>query len=269
MKTTVLIIGGGLSGLHTAYELHKQGIDILLLESRSRLGGRILSRNWQQQTYDDKLTGYDMGPAWFWPGQINLENLVHELDISDQVFYQQEAGDAVYENDAGRIQRGIQGISMAGSYRLQGGNAQLIANLHKRLPVDSVKLDAMVTHIAQHEDGLVTNVTLGNKFVTITSESVVITAPPRVALQKMSFTPELPSDRIGVLNNIKTWMAGHAKLVAFYETPFWLEQGFSGDCISQTGPMHEIHDASPNQVDLMPYLVLWVFLLLVVMTMSF
>ena len=246
MKTTVLIIGGGLSGLHTAYELHKKNIDFLLIESRSRLGGRILSRNWQQQDYNNKLTGYDMGPAWFWPGQTNLENLVHELNLADQVFYQQETGDAVYENDQGRIQRGIQGISMAGSYRLQGGNAQLIANLYKRLPIDSVKLDATVTEITQHEDGLITDVTLGSELISVSSESVVIAAPPRVALQKISFEPELPQSRIDVLNNIKTWMAGHAKFVAFYETPFWLEQGYSGDCISQTGPMHEIHDASPK-----------------------
>jgi monoamine oxidase len=246
LKTTVLIIGGGLSGLHTAHELNKQGMDFLLLESRSRLGGRILSRNWQQQTYDEKLTGYDMGPAWFWPGQTNLENLVHELEMADQVFYQQETGDAVYENDAGHIQRDIQGISMAGSYRLQGGIAQLIANLHKHLPEDSVKLDATVTQITKHEEELVTKVTLGNEPITVNSESVVIAAPPRVALQKISFEPELPEKRIAALNNIKTWMAGHAKLVAFYETPFWLEQGYSGDCISQTGPMHEIHDASPK-----------------------
>lgn len=246
MKTKVLIIGAGLSGLHTAFKLHKLGIDFLLLEARSRLGGRISSRNWQQPTYDDKLTAYDMGPAWFWPGQSNLENLVHELDMVDQVFYQQETGDAIYENDAGLIQRGIQGISMAGSYRLQGGNAQLIANLHKQLPDGSVKLDATVTKIAKNGSELTTNVTLANEPIIVQSDSVVIAAPPRVALQKISFKPELPTNRVSVLNNIKTWMAGHAKLVAFYETPFWLEQGYSGDCISQTGPMHEIHDASPK-----------------------
>ena len=246
MKTTVLIIGGGLSGLHTAHELHKQGVDFLLLEARSRVGGRVLSRNWQQSSYNHTLTAYDMGPAWFWPGQTHLENLLHELEMADQVFYQQESGDAVYENDQGLIQRGIQGISMAGSYRLQGGNAQLIAELYKRLPTDSVKLEASVSQIAQQDGGLETKVTLAGEVITVQSESVVIAAPPRVALQKISFEPKLPDRRIEVLNNIKTWMAGHAKLVAFYETAFWLEQGYSGDCISQTGPMHEIHDASPK-----------------------
>ena len=242
----IIIVGGGLSGLHTAYELHKQGIDFMLLEARPRLGGRIQSRNWQQSDYDDKQAGYDMGPAWFWPGQQHLENLVNELGLVDQVFYQQEAGDAVYENAEAHIQRGIQGISMAGSYRLQGGNAQLVANIYKHLPENSVKLNACAQQIQQQENGLITLANVDGKTFNIHSEAVVIAAPPRVALQKITFEPSLPETRIAVLNNIKTWMAGHAKLLAFYETPFWLEQGYSGDCISQTGPMHEIHDASPK-----------------------
>lgn len=247
MKTTVLIVGGGLSGLHSAYELNKRGIDFILAEARPQLGGRILSHNWQKPDYDEKLTAYDMGPAWFWPGQTHLENLISELDLADQVFYQQETGDAVYENAEGTIKRGIQGISMAGSYRLKGGNAQLIAALNQNLPVGSVKLNAAVKHIQTIEDGLLATIIIHGETVTVTCDQLVIAAPPRVAIQQIEFLPLLSDVRIAVLNNIKTWMAGHAKLLAFYETPFWLEQGYSGDCISQTGPMHEIHDASPNQ----------------------
>lgn len=39
MQTKVLIIGGGLSGLHTAYELHKRGVNFLLMEARDRFWG--------------------------------------------------------------------------------------------------------------------------------------------------------------------------------------------------------------------------------------
>ncbi len=38
-------------------------------------------------------------------------------------------------------------------------------------------------------------------------------------------------------------MAGHAKVVALYERPFWREQGLSGDAISHCGTLAEIHDA--------------------------
>jgi monoamine oxidase len=41
-------------------------------------------------------------------------------------------------------------------------------------------------------------------------------------------------------------MAGHAKAVAVYERPFWREDGLSGHSMSRTGPLSEIHDASPE-----------------------
>ena len=41
-------------------------------------------------------------------------------------------------------------------------------------------------------------------------------------------------------------MAGHAKFISFFDAPFWRAEGFSGEAISQRGPLMEIHDASPN-----------------------
>ena len=41
-------------------------------------------------------------------------------------------------------------------------------------------------------------------------------------------------------------MAGHAKFIAVYDSPFWLDQGLSGDAVSQLGPLREIHDASSS-----------------------
>jgi phytoene dehydrogenase-like protein len=41
MNPAVIIIGGGLSGLTAARQLHKKGIDFLLLEATDRIGGRV------------------------------------------------------------------------------------------------------------------------------------------------------------------------------------------------------------------------------------
>ena len=41
MDTDVLIVGGGLSGLALADELHCKGMDFQRLEARDRVGGRI------------------------------------------------------------------------------------------------------------------------------------------------------------------------------------------------------------------------------------
>jgi len=44
-------------------------------------------------------------------------------------------------------------------------------------------------------------------------------------------------------------MAPHAKYVAVYDTPFWREQGLSGEARSAVGPMGEIHAASSGDGD--------------------
>lgn len=45
------------------------------------------------------------------------------------------------------------------------------------------------------------------------------------------------------LAKVPTWMAAQAKFVVQYDRPFWREQGLSGQAMSRTGPMVELHDA--------------------------
>ena len=40
-KTSVLVLGAGLSGLYSALLLEKQGFKVTVLEARDRLGGRV------------------------------------------------------------------------------------------------------------------------------------------------------------------------------------------------------------------------------------
>ena len=63
----IAIIGGGLSGLYTAYLLQQQGIEATVYEARDRLGGRIttatremayIGRN--DQTSSSDLLAYEI-----------------------------------------------------------------------------------------------------------------------------------------------------------------------------------------------------------------
>ncbi len=69
---TVIIIGGGVSGLTAANRLKRAGVPVLVLEGRDRLGGRI-------HTVDlagDETSWTDMGAAWI---DDHLTNKVYHL----------------------------------------------------------------------------------------------------------------------------------------------------------------------------------------------
>ncbi|MGK0271231.1 MAG: monoamine oxidase [Cocleimonas sp.] len=265
INTDVLIIGGGISGLHTAYQLEKSGISFVLIEARDRLGGRILSANYNLKSRDDNSEcnptynankpAYDLGPSWFWPGQSNMETLLQELDLADSVFPQYGNGESLYENQQGDIQKGFHGISMQGIYRMKGGMRQFITELEKRIANNNIKTSTQVNTIEYQDNQIITSFTEKNGSENIASQigsnKVVIALPPRLAISTIEFKPLLPETRIKELNNYATWMAGHAKFLAIYDKPFWIEQGFSGDALSQLGPIREIHDASsyPNDSD--------------------
>ncbi|MFK8027132.1 MAG: flavin monoamine oxidase family protein [Gammaproteobacteria bacterium] len=250
MHTDVLIIGAGLSGLHTAYECHKRGTEYCVLEARDRIGGRVLSWNAEGSEYNPQLAGVDLGPSWFWPGQNRIYSLLAELGLEGDVFFQNGKGDAVYEDNQGVIQRGVDGISMSGAYRLKGGIRQLISRLGDELSSDAINTNAVVTEIKRDAEIITARYKTENFIEEITCQRLVIALPPRVALTHITFEPVLSNERIEQLNGIATWMAGHAKLVCVYEQQFWSEQGLSGDAISHRGPLQEIHDASSDDQSL-------------------
>ncbi|KAM9971818.1 hypothetical protein ACTFIW_011801 [Dictyostelium discoideum] len=77
-----IIIGGGLSGLKTAYDLKKSNLKILVLEARNRFGGRTDSVN----IGDGWI---DAGGQWLGTNNPNLKQLCKELKLETyKQFYQ-------------------------------------------------------------------------------------------------------------------------------------------------------------------------------------
>lgn len=229
-STGVAIIGGGLSGLALAEHLQRGGLDYQVFEARDCLGGRVASVNCRG-------AAFDLGPAWFWSIQPRMVTLCERLQLP--VFEQHSEGDLLFEDAERRVHRGAGYASMEGSMRIEGGALALINGLAQELPPERVRTGSPVAEVASN--GRIT-LTDGSQWQ---AETIVLAVPPRIAAE-LHFEPALEPEQRRLLNGIPTWMAGHAKFVAVYEEPFWRREGLSGDAMSRSGPLMELHDASPQ-----------------------
>lgn len=226
----IAIVGGGLAGLALADELQRAGLDWHLFEARERWGGRV-----QSLTVDG--AAFDLGPSWFWSIQPRMRALAQRL--GRDVFEQYSEGDLLYEDDRATVHRGRGYASMAGSLRVDGGMQSLADALAAGLPASRLHPATPVRGVDREQGVLLAD---GRQWPT---GHIVLAMPPRTAAT-LEFVPELAPEQMRALARVPTWMAGHAKFVAVYEKPFWREAGLSGDAMSHTGPLVEIHDASPG-----------------------
>ncbi|OXI42384.1 flavin monoamine oxidase family protein [Burkholderia aenigmatica] len=246
----IAIVGAGLSGLYAAVLLEQRGIrDYVLLEARDVPGGRIASVS--RHTADgtavatNDIDRFDLGPTWFWPHlQPQLDRLIHDLGL--QRFEQYEAGDMMIERSPDTPSVRMQGYaSTPASMRVAGGMSALIDALRGRLDARRVVTGQIVRRIRivdAHVELESASVAAG--VTTWRVEHVLLAIPPRLAEERIAFFPPLPTALARQWRDTSTWMAPHAKYVAIYDTPFWREQGLSGEARSARGPLGEIHDAS-------------------------
>ena len=69
---SVVVVGAGLSGLRAASRLHARGVDVVVLEARDRVGGRL-------RTEQVDGVAYDRGGQWVGPSQARMHALIAEL----------------------------------------------------------------------------------------------------------------------------------------------------------------------------------------------
>lgn len=237
-KTDCIIIGGGLSGIYAAFLLAQTNKSFVLLEARSRLGGRILCPEHQ---------GFfaDLGPSWYWP-RINpkISALIKLLGLN--AYPQFETGFGRFQTRDGHAET-IEGYPMDPlGWRINGGMISLVHGLCARLSKDVIRLNHPVCEIKRLDKDI--EVTVGHydqePQCRLKASEIILALPPRLAAGSILFTPDLSFDLNQAMLKASTWMAGHAKFFAIYDEADWRRIGLSGQGFSLCGPLSEIHDGS-------------------------
>lgn len=232
----LIVIGAGLSGLALARAMMERGAEVVVLEARARIGGRVLSHR-------TAAGAYDLGPAWVWPTlQPRIARAVQTagLTLTEQV----EAGGLVFQDQAGRTQRLPHGFAQEPpSMRITGGITALVEAVAAGLPPGVVRLEHAVRRIALTEAGIAVTADSPSGPVTLHAARAALALPPRL-IGGIEIVPAMAASVQAALAAVPGWMAGQAKALALYDHPFWRDAGLSGSAFSQAGPLGELHDAS-------------------------
>ena len=232
---TALIIGAGLSGLMAASRLALNGVYAAVLEARGRIGGRVLSHEVGDQSFE-------LGPSWVWQGQPFLASALDHFKI--KTFPQYADGRLIYQMADGALTYYDTLSPMANALRIEGGPSALVNAAANSLRSDQIRLHHKVMAIKQMGDHIAVGVETPEGEQVIRTRQLALAAPPRLCAE-MRFEPALSDPVADFLSQTPTWMAGHAKFLAVYNTPFWRDQKLSGAAMSRLGPLAEIHDVSP------------------------
>ncbi|MEP0481032.1 MAG: FAD-dependent oxidoreductase, partial [Nonlabens sp.] len=134
-----IIIGAGLSGLTTAFQLKRLGEnDVLILESRERIGGRILTEN-----------GIDLGATWFQSYHTHVQDILQLLKIP--AFDQYVDGNSILVYNAMVPAHYFKSDPNApASQRIVGGSTSIIDALSNSIK-DQIKTNTTVHKVIEKD----------------------------------------------------------------------------------------------------------------------
>ncbi len=228
----VIIIGAGLSGLLTAYNLKKKNVSFKIFEAQSRLGGRI------ETVYGNQKTPMEMGATWFGKEHTNFLDFLSELNVG--YFEQNNEGIALFETISFEPpQQYFVPANEHSAYRVQGGTYSIITALSKAIGEEAVLLNSTITEIIDEGNKIKIIDSLQNSFFC---KQLIVAMPPKLLTNTIQFFPAFPQNIKEIMQKTQTWMSGSVKFSVEYKNAFWKANGFSGIVYSQSGLATEIYD---------------------------
>lgn len=220
-----IIVGAGLSGLATAHELRKAGEDdFLILESRSRIGGRIMTHQ-----------GIDFGATWFQEHHGHVIQLLQELELDR--FDQYSKGKSVLVYSTMAPEHYFESDPKAPTAQRIAGNSEAMVRALAMPFSESIHLETTVVGVESRTNHIFLDTDKGR----YSAKKVICTLPPKLAL-RITYTPELPENLRQLMDKTHTWMSNAIKVGLTFERPFWRTRNLSGTVIGQVGAVTELYD---------------------------
>ncbi|WP_299253652.1 FAD-dependent oxidoreductase [uncultured Lacinutrix sp.] len=233
IKTDVLIIGAGLTGLTLAYYLKSLNIVVKIVEANNIIGGRI------KTAYTTNQAPIELGATWIIDQQTNALALLKALDIP--VFKQHYGNTAIYHPNQNQAAQLVQlPANNSVSYRVANGTFNIIKTLEQKLGTNTITRNQSIQDIKLTNNGLEAN----TKDTTYYCKHIVSTLPPLLFSKKITTSPQLPIDFQALLSKTHTWMHNSIRIGFTYKTPFWKAEHTSGTTYSSVGIIQEFYDHS-------------------------
>ncbi len=157
-----------------------------------------------------------------------------ELTLLYALWYTASAGN---EKNKGDFTRLISTPGGAQESRFIGGSQRIPILVAKRLG-SQVVLKSPVRRIEQHHHKVVVT----SDRMVVEAREVIVAVPPKLVLG-IHFEPGLPAAKRKLLKG--TPPGNLIKWEAVYDTPWWRDDGYSGQAVSEQGPANTTFDNTP------------------------
>jgi monoamine oxidase len=129
--------------------------------------------------------------------------------------------------------------------RFHGGSQRLALLMAAELGAERLRLGTPVRRIGHGEAGVVIEADgAGGEpgGLTVRAQRAIVAIPPTLA-GRIAYDPPLPARRDQLTQRMPQGTV--IKTMAIYESPFWRQEGLSGQATSDTGPARVVFDNSP------------------------